>query len=1003
MRSEDADGPLRLLEPRWNWAMIAASMAISLLGAFTSTQLMCQARMSLRFSTVFLWALLSSLVFGFCSIWSLHEVAMLAFVFDLPIQVDGPRTVLSAVLAVSFTFMAVSADLLWDRYWAQRAASRPGGRFFNHRWLRRGRLRGEAGSPSATPLLPPSGQASERPGEDGEDGEDDIDGRADQGGAIPESSMPPTEAFAATEEELAAWVSSMSGSLRGEYSEARDRRVGLGTATDGDAAQMGLGNTSPLNEQNYQRSQSSSETSFIRRSLTGDSNSGSLGLSSVAGIMQNVGAHRQPSSFSGIFTWLLGVFQTGCTLKNLVKGFVWSTAVTSMHYVGIFALRIPGGYYVFNHWLVMFSALISWAVCTIGCILMATMETYLPQQVMFSILAAAGVGGMHFTGMAATTFWSTAPPSDERERGYPPELAGAVVGIAFMTCIIANVLLAHAATVSRNKLAEIVWTRKELWKTIALKEHAEAAARARGEFIASASHEIRTPLHHLQGYSDLLAQTELTEEGRGLLISIQRATKTLSLITNNVLDWSRFEQDAEESHRPTALDIRSACESIIVLLPNLDEESNVRLYVSVSPNVPKTLFLDETWLHRIFMNLLSNAMKFTKSGYIMLSVAMRGDDLIVVVRDTGCGLDPDFIPEMWAPFKQGEIRGSARGTGLGLSIIKQLLGKMKGTISVDSKYEHIEEFGPENSGSTFTIAIPTASTGGRSMTTETESSKPRVAILSGGEHNRAMEGVRICWEDYGFDVTMASGVSDLGQEKWKYVWAELDCLTENPSLFQELLHNESWLVLVPMDTHDSLESLPGILKAPHFVMLHRPLVWHTFEKRILASLDRGRHGPNGPSRALRFAAEVEVLEGGDTGKQRRDEQVKSKPVVLLVEDNPINQKLGEKMLVALGCQVLIGFDGQDGIEQLTKHDKIVDLVLVDHSMPRKDGLAATKEIRELEATGVLSHRRPIIAVTAVVNSQVQGCFKEAGADDFLAKPLSLDKLRDTLYAYLPRR
>ena len=129
--------------------------------------------------------------------------------------------------------------------------------------------------------------------------------------------------------------------------------------------------------------------------------------------------------------------------------------------------------------------------------------------------------------MSAATFWSYAPPSESR--GYPPALATVIVVIAITTCIAANFLLAHVATISRNKLAEIVLTRKELWKTIALKENAEQAAAAKSDFIASASHEIRTPLHHLQGYSDLLSRTELTEEGRLLLYAIQHATKTLSL------------------------------------------------------------------------------------------------------------------------------------------------------------------------------------------------------------------------------------------------------------------------------------------------------------------------------------------------------------------------------------------------------------------------------------------------------------------------------------------
>ena len=129
--------------------------------------------------------------------------------------------------------------------------------------------------------------------------------------------------------------------------------------------------------------------------------------------------------------------------------------------------------------------------------------------------------------MRAVTFWSYAEQSEDG--GYPPELAVAIVSVAITTCMASNGLLAHVATVSRNKLAEIVATRKKLWRTIAQKENAEAAAAARSDFIASASHEIRTPLHHLQGYSDLLSRTDLTEEGRVLLIAIQRATKTLSL------------------------------------------------------------------------------------------------------------------------------------------------------------------------------------------------------------------------------------------------------------------------------------------------------------------------------------------------------------------------------------------------------------------------------------------------------------------------------------------
>lgn len=106
------------------------------------------------------------------------------------------------------------------------------------------------------------------------------------------------------------------------------------------------------------------------------------------------------------------------------------------------------------------------------------------------------------------------------------------------------------------------------------------------------------------------------------------------------------------------------------------------------------------------------------------------------------------------------------------------------------------------------------------------------------------------------------------------------------------------------------------------------------------------------------------------------------------------------MLLALGYSIISATDGQEGIEQLLKYDKHIDVILMDQSMPRKDGVSATREIRELERVGRLSKRTPIIAVTAVVNTESKSLFEEAGADDFLAKPLSLERLRETLVLYL---
>ncbi|KAE9963155.1 hypothetical protein EG328_011633 [Venturia inaequalis] len=960
----------RPLNSTWNASLIIASIAISFLGAFTSTQLMCHARMSVRFSGVLIWSLLGSMIFGFCSIWSLHMVAMLAFEFDLLVEVDAAWTVLSSLLAVGFTFVALATDLLWDRYQERRKGPRRRTRRSSHAPSHSISQTAKDDSPnSAAPLLREN------------DTEDEEDADTSPAAEMESVTVAQTMGYA----QSSYRSPSVSSAGRSGPSKPPNGLIPPRMPLNEEEA---AGNTANPAES---RTRTSSEYSLYGHTTN---SSTSLGLGSAMGLIYRRSSQPAKNAFIATATLLYH----GCTPRNLVKGFIWSLAVTGMHYAGILGLQIPYGYVRFDPVLVALSAVISWAVCTVAILLMGSMETHLPQQILFSVIAAAGVAAMHFTGMSATRFYSTSPPTEIR--GYPPALSNAVVAIAFVTCIAANVLLAHSATMSRNKLADLVVTRKELWKTIALKENAEAAARARSDFIASASHEIRTPLHHLQGYSDLLAQTELTEEGRSLLTSIQRATKTLSLITNNVLDWSKFERDSESAYRPAAVDVRAICESIIVLLPNLDEESRVQLFVVVAPDVPKTLFMDETYIHRILMNLLSNALKFTRTGYILLSLQLSDDNLVAIVQDTGCGLDPAFIPDMWTPFKQGEVRGSARGTGLGLSIIKQLLARMKGTIDVESRYMHAEDIGPELAGTTFTVRIPLQSTMIRPPTPVSQD-RPRIAILS-RSMTRATASLKECWQSFGYTAEILSDVATLVRGgPWNYVWAELEYLNENTNQFNQLLRSKNLLILVPYDTQDSLESLPTLISAPNFVMLPKPLIWHTFDRRITAS--KHRRQSTAPSQALRFAPEIEVInenEGASEAKISKEEEApKAKQTVLIVEDNSINQKLAKKMLVSLGYAVLSAMDGQEGVEAMLKHDSLVDVVLMDQSMPRKDGVTATREIRELEQAGKLSRRTPIIAVTAVVNTESKRLFEEAGADDFLAKPLSLDRLRDTLTLY----
>ena len=353
-------------------------------------------------------------------------------------------------------------------------------------------------------------------------------------------------------------------------------------------------------------------------------------------------------------------------------------------------------------------------------------------------------------------------------------------------------------------------------------------------------------------------------------------------VTNNVLDWSKLEKDAEAVCRPVALDMRTVCESVLMLLPNKDDDVDVKLMVVVSPNVPHSLFLDETYIQRILMNLLSNALKFTRSGYVMLSVEMEQDKLIAIVKDTGTGIPPAFLPQLFEPFKQATTRGSQRGTGLGMSIVKQLLHKMRGTIEVESRHPDTPSVDPEQTGSTFTVTIPAP----LSTTPNPEpfliESPSRVAVFH-GDDERSFEGLRTAWEIFGFDVVRATDICDISDSEWKYVWVDLAFLKANPHHLQQLLEQNKWQVLVPYDTQEALRQTTSVLSESGLVRLQKPLLWHTFADQILAASEPFDNGAS--SRTVRFAPQVDIVNGND--EELPQEATAKDAVILLVEDNPV--------------------------------------------------------------------------------------------------------------------
>ena len=357
-------------------------------------------------------------------------------------------------------------------------------------------------------------------------------------------------------------------------------------------------------------------------------------------------------------------------------------------------------------------------------------------------------------------------------------------------------------------------------------------------------------------------------------------------VTNNVLDWSKLERDSEAVCRPIYLDMRTVCESILMLLPNRDNDADVDLFVVVTPDVPHSLFLDETYIQRILMNLVSNALKFTTSGYILLLVEIDGGNLVATVKDTGCGIPHSFLPDLFEPFKQAQTRGTQRGTGLGLSIIKQLLHKMHGSIDVDSKYSGDPGVQQDQSGSTFTITVPVSLEISRQGSLPT-ATPPSVAIISDCQNSRGLGGLSLAWEKFGFDVTVVNDFSTYSNVRnlhFKYIWVDFWLLHKDPLLLDQLAERDHCPILIPYDDHEMLQQNLRIMSKPHLVPLPKPLLWNSFEQRIISSQEPS----NKPdlTKGVRFAANVDVLDHKNEKTVQEAPYVKQ-GVVLLVEDNPV--------------------------------------------------------------------------------------------------------------------
>ncbi|MEI6287523.1 MAG: PAS domain S-box protein [Bacillota bacterium] len=527
----------------------------------------------------------------------------------------------------------------------------------------------------------------------------------------------------------------------------------------------------------------------------------------------------------------------------------------------------------------------------------------------------------------------------------------------------------------------------------ALALKAEAANVMKGQFLANMSHEIRTPMNAITGLTYLLLQSELTSQQRDFLLKIELVTRNLLIIINDILDTAKIEAGK--------LDVENIEFSVEELLENLtatafvlaENKDQLEIIYDVSPNVPKRLIGDSLRLTQIMNNLVSNAIKFSSIGQVIVKLAVEKIKseqiwLGISVTDTGLGISSEQQARLFRPFEQGDASTTRQygGTGLGLALTKNLVELLGGSISVESQV---------GAGSVFSVSIPF----GKSVEISKENAD--------GVTTLRVQSIKtlVVVENLVLRVILQRELERLG------------CIVttaQSGVAAQKLLeagHVDSYYQLVLMDrrslgesgaeTIQQIRASKDIIQQPKIILLMNYSKAGQMNVFNDMNLDGMLLKPIASLALIKVIEDCFVMEEKFPDKRLSqlalDELDLSKirgAKVLLVEDDPINQLVASEMLRLIGVDVIVASSGQVALSKIELQP--FDLVLLDIQLPDIDGLEVARRARLLKSYADL----PIIAMTANARaSDVQSSLK-AGMNEHLLKPIVAEHLYRSLIKWI---
>lgn len=505
----------------------------------------------------------------------------------------------------------------------------------------------------------------------------------------------------------------------------------------------------------------------------------------------------------------------------------------------------------------------------------------------------------------------------------------------------------------------------------------ELVEQSKDDFMVNISHEIRTPINAVCGMSEAILQENLPEDVRRDIIDIQTAGRNLLSTVSNILDFSELESGkmelAEESYN-----ITSTITDIINMALTMENGKKLELIVDCDANLPSNLVGDEQKLRRIIMNLLENAIKFTREGGVVLRIKSRrelyGINLIISIKDSGIGMKQADMEKIFTSFSQLNSKRNREegGIGLGLSITQALVRNMGGFITVESS--------PGN-GTEFQFTIPQKVLDETPIVSiKNKSHLFAACYINMDKYNFSVvrEGYEKCIrhmaDQFGILFRICQNLSELKRrierENFSHIFISWDEYCEDKAFFEQLTNELTVVLILDYDQEPHVRS--------NMLRIYKP-----FTVLSIAAVFNGQ----------------KVLQRDAQRLDLKHRFIAPEARVLIVDDNAMNLKVMARLLLPYQIKVSMAGSGQEALYKLDTME--YDCVFLDHMMPEMDGVETLHKIRQ--KPGAYFQSLSVIAFTANAIGGAREMFIEEGFDDFIAKPIELSVLDRMLRRYIPVR